>query len=186
MAKSDGVSRRCAEHAVLNTHITEHHPVAQQKPEAAKYNTCATFHDEWTEFSIRRGICALFEHRGRCRGLKAIFEDRRLLCNGPNAITGLTPSCAHPHDGGRWYVEGTGSTNGTALVSGADRSEVVVEPPAEARAGWTGSPCGDQARRRAGVRQEHTLRGDRGREVRDGSAVVLRAVAQVAVWGVRF
>lgn len=25
-------------------------------------------------------------------------------------------------------------------MSGADRSEVVVEPPAEARAGWTGAP----------------------------------------------
>lgn len=42
------------------------------------------------------------------------------------------------HDGGRWYVEGTGSTNGTVLVSGADRSEIVVEPPADERGGWTG------------------------------------------------
>ena len=43
------------------------------------------------------------------------------------------------HDGaGEWYVKGTGSTNGTVLVSGADRSEIVVEPPADERGGWTG------------------------------------------------
>ena len=45
------------------------------------------------------------------------------------------------HDGeGEWYVKGTGSTNGTVLVSGADRSETVVEPPADERGGWTGEP----------------------------------------------
>lgn len=35
---------------------------------------------------------------------------------------------------------GTGSTNGTVLVNGADRSETVVEPPADERSDWTGEP----------------------------------------------
>lgn len=30
---------------------------------------------------------------------------------------------------GEWFVEGLGSTNGTKLISGADKSEVVVEAP---------------------------------------------------------
>lgn len=43
------------------------------------------------------------------------------------------------HDGAsEWYVKGAGSKNGTVLVSGADRSEIVVEPPADERGGWTG------------------------------------------------
>ena len=43
-------------------------------------------------------------------------------------------------DADTWYVEGAGSRNGTVLVSGADRSETVVEPPADEREGWTSAP----------------------------------------------
>ena len=45
------------------------------------------------------------------------------------------------HDGaGAWFVEGSGSKNGTVLVSGVDRSEVIVEPPADEREGWESVP----------------------------------------------
>lgn len=33
-----------------------------------------------------------------------------------------------------------GSKNGTVLISGADRREVVVEPPADEREGWESKP----------------------------------------------
>lgn len=45
------------------------------------------------------------------------------------------------HDeSGAWFVEGAGSKNGTVLISGADRSETVVEPPADEREGWESAP----------------------------------------------
>ena len=45
------------------------------------------------------------------------------------------------HDStGTWFVEGAGSKNGTVLVSGVDRSETVVEPPADEREGWESTP----------------------------------------------
>ena len=37
-------------------HMTEQHLVAQQKPAPAKYNTCATFHDEWNRLLVRCDI----------------------------------------------------------------------------------------------------------------------------------
>lgn len=44
-------------------------------------------------------------------------------------------------DTGEWRIEGMGSKNGTVLVSGADRPEVVVvEPPADKREGWRSAP----------------------------------------------
>lgn len=185
MAKSDGVSRRCAEHAVLNTHITEHHPVAQQKPEAAKYNTCATFHDEWNELPIRRDIIVRTPKESAVTS-KSSSKIGAFFATGPNAITGLTPSCAHPARRRAMVRRGHGIDERNR--AGERRGPLRGRSGAASRGArrMDGSPCGDQARRRAGVRQEHALRGDRGREVRDGSAVVLRAVAQVAVWGVRF
>lgn len=44
------------------------------------------------------------------------------------------------HDGGSWFVEGLGSTNGTTLISGLDGSETVVEPPRDSREGWRSEP----------------------------------------------
>lgn len=41
---------------------------------------------------------------------------------------------------GAWWVEGLGSTNGTVLVSGEDRSRTVVEPPKKERAGFESKP----------------------------------------------
>ena len=34
---------------------------------------------------------------------------------------------------GRWYARGLSSTNGTALVSGADGAETLIEPPRSGR-----------------------------------------------------
>ncbi|MCI8468839.1 MAG: FHA domain-containing protein [Eggerthellaceae bacterium] len=52
------------------------------------------------------------------------------------------------NEDGAWLVEGLGSTNGTVLVSAADGSRVVVEPPARERAGFEPAPVevrpGDQ------------------------------------------
>lgn len=44
------------------------------------------------------------------------------------------------HEDGTWYVEGLGSKNGTVLVSGADKTETIVEPAAGEREGWTSQP----------------------------------------------
>lgn len=41
---------------------------------------------------------------------------------------------------GTWYCQGMGSTNGTVLISGADRSTQVVEPPKRERSGQTVYP----------------------------------------------
>lgn len=41
---------------------------------------------------------------------------------------------------GHWFIEGLESKNGTILVSGADRREVVVEPPRSERAGFASRP----------------------------------------------
>lgn len=41
---------------------------------------------------------------------------------------------------GQWYAEGMGSKNGTVLVSGADGSKVVVEPPRAERKDWVSGP----------------------------------------------
>lgn len=41
---------------------------------------------------------------------------------------------------GRWFIEGLGSKNGTVVVSGADRREVLVEPPRSERAGFVSCP----------------------------------------------
>lgn len=43
-------------------------------------------------------------------------------------------------DAGRWYAEGLGSKNGTVLISGADRSEIVIEPPYCERVGFVSRP----------------------------------------------
>ena len=41
---------------------------------------------------------------------------------------------------GTWYAEGLGSKNGTVLVSGADRSEIVIEPPRRSGDGFVSKP----------------------------------------------
>lgn len=43
-------------------------------------------------------------------------------------------------DDGKWYVEGLGSRNGTVLISGADKSETLVEPPRDRRGGFESHP----------------------------------------------
>ena len=43
-------------------------------------------------------------------------------------------------EAGQWWVEGLGSTNGTTLVSGIDRSTTVVEPPKAKAAGFESRP----------------------------------------------
>ena len=68
------------------------------------------------------------------------------FATGAGAITDVETDVSGVHariwhdDAGAWYVEGAGSRNGTVLVSGADRSETVVEPPADEREGWTSAP----------------------------------------------
>lgn len=68
------------------------------------------------------------------------------FATGPDAITDVENDVSGHHariwhDGaGAWFVEGSGSKNGTVLVSGVDRSEVIVEPPADEREGWESVP----------------------------------------------
>lgn len=68
------------------------------------------------------------------------------FATGPGDITDVESDVSGHHariwhdDAGEWYVEGMGSKNGTVLISGADRREVVVEPPADERGGWESTP----------------------------------------------
>ena len=60
------------------------------------------------------------------------------LATGMGAITdvGTDVSRIHAHvwfDGARWLCEGLGSTNGTFIILGEDKSTVVVEPPRKQR-----------------------------------------------------
>jgi len=57
-----------------------------------------------------------------------------LLPEGENAVSDVDSDVSRRHariwrEGGRWYIEGLQSTNGTLLVTGADRAEIIVEPP---------------------------------------------------------
>ena len=68
------------------------------------------------------------------------------FATGAGAISDVAPDVSGHHariwhdESDIWYVEGLGSKNGTVLVSGVDKSEAVVEPPADERTGWTGAP----------------------------------------------
>lgn len=68
------------------------------------------------------------------------------FATGPGDITDVESDVSGHHariwhsDGNTWFVEGAGSKNGTTLISGADKSEIIVEPPASTRKGWTSAP----------------------------------------------
>lgn len=67
------------------------------------------------------------------------------LASGPNAITDVDVDVSRQHlriwrDGSRWVCQGLGSTNGTMLISGADKSAQVVEPPRSGRSKGTYPP----------------------------------------------
>lgn len=62
------------------------------------------------------------------------------LADGPHDITDVDADVSRRHAriwrdqaSGRWYVEGLGSTNGTAVISGDTREATVVEPPRRQR-----------------------------------------------------
>lgn len=60
------------------------------------------------------------------------------LATGTGAITDVDRDVSRRHarvfaKDGYWYVQGLGSTNGTVLISGADMSQRVVEPPRHTR-----------------------------------------------------
>lgn len=60
------------------------------------------------------------------------------LATGTGAITDVDRDVSRRHarvfaKDGYWYVQGLGSTNGTVLISGADMSQHVVEPPRHTR-----------------------------------------------------
>jgi hypothetical protein len=60
------------------------------------------------------------------------------LATGPGAVTDVDVDVSRRHlriwrQGTRWLCQGLGSTNGTLLVSGADKSTTVVEPPRSGR-----------------------------------------------------
>lgn len=69
------------------------------------------------------------------------------LADGPADIVDVDADVSRRHlriwrDGDRWLCEGMGSTNGTALISGADKRVHVVEPPRSNRtADWISHPC---------------------------------------------
>ena len=68
------------------------------------------------------------------------------LALGPNDITDVDADVSGHHlrvwcnEQGIWCVEGMGSSNGTVLISGADGSETVVEPPRGSGAAQTAGP----------------------------------------------
>ena len=68
------------------------------------------------------------------------------FATGTGAISDVAPDVSGHHariwcdEDGSWHIEGLGSKNGTVLVSGADKGETVVEPPAGERDGWTSAP----------------------------------------------
>ena len=60
------------------------------------------------------------------------------LATGDGAITDVGADVSRIHarvwyDGSRWLCEGLGSTNGTYIILGEDKSTVVVEPPRRSR-----------------------------------------------------
>ena len=62
------------------------------------------------------------------------------LASGPGAVTDVDVDVSRRHlriwqEDGRWLCQGLGSTNGTVLLSGADKSMKVVEPPKSERRG---------------------------------------------------
>lgn len=64
----------------------------------------------------------------------------------PGAINDVGSDVSSEHlrifraEDGQWYAEGMGSKNGTVLISGADGSRQVVEPPRAERDGWEAVP----------------------------------------------
>lgn len=61
------------------------------------------------------------------------------MATGPSTITNVGALVSREHarifrdENGQWFVEGLGSTNGTTLISGNDRSTTVVEAPRKMR-----------------------------------------------------
>ena len=60
-----------------------------------------------------------------------------LSWNSPS-ITDVGADASREHlriwlEGGRWYAQGLGSTNGTVLESGAGDGDIVIEPPRDQR-----------------------------------------------------
>lgn len=60
------------------------------------------------------------------------------LASGANVITDVDEDVSRHHariykQGSHWYIVGLGSTNGTAVISGDDKLEHVVEPPKRER-----------------------------------------------------
>ena len=55
-------------------------------------------------------------------------------------------------EGGRWYAQGLGSTNGTVLESGAGDGDIVIEPPRDQREpGKIYPPGGNRKQRQASL-----------------------------------
>lgn len=60
-----------------------------------------------------------------------------LLATGSNSINDVDIDVSRKHlrifeDGSAWYAQGLGSTNGTTLISGADKSITEIEPQGSA------------------------------------------------------
>ncbi|MBE6471435.1 MAG: FHA domain-containing protein [Coriobacteriaceae bacterium] len=83
---------------------------------------------------------------GRMKGADAFYrldegEEGTIIgtfASGPNAINDVDVDVSREHarvycKHGRWFVVGMGSLNGTMVISGADKSEHVVEPPMRER-----------------------------------------------------
>lgn len=68
------------------------------------------------------------------------------LATDANSINDVGPLVSKRHlhvyctPEGQWFVQGLGSTNGTKLIDGATKSEVVVEPPKAESAGVVSGP----------------------------------------------
>lgn len=97
-------------------------------------------------------LCLLRVENGRIKGapyyLNPGSEGTEIgsLSTARYSITDVEDTVSARHlrvwraDDGRWYTEGLDSKNGTVLVSGADRREVVVEPPRSKREGFASRP----------------------------------------------
>ena len=105
-----------------------------------------------TEVDVRLGLMRIVG--GKLKGGSSIYQLNTgaegtvigSLASGPGAITDVDADVSREHariyrEGGHWYIVGLKSTNGTTVISGADKTVRTVEPPrAERERSYTPEP----------------------------------------------
>lgn len=107
-------------------------------------NSVGTFFSSQTRPSgdVRLGLLRVIGNSAR-PPLRPLADDRQgtvigSLASDVSAITDVDSDVSREHlriwkSDGRWFAQGLGSTNGSTLLSGADRSERMIEPPRTCR-----------------------------------------------------